>query len=97
MKTARIIRHGTGAFSSPVLLVKKKDNSWKFCVDYRALNQLIIKARFPITTVDELIDEMYCSNFSSKLDLILGYNQVRMQEENIPRTPFEPTKGTMSF
>ncbi|GKE29628.1 putative reverse transcriptase domain-containing protein, partial [Tanacetum coccineum] len=82
------IRPSSSPWGAPVLFVKKKDGSFKICIDYRELNRLTIKNRYPLPRIDDLFDQLQGSSVYSKIDLRSGYHQLRIREEDIPITAF---------
>ncbi|GJV90802.1 putative reverse transcriptase domain-containing protein [Tanacetum coccineum] len=91
------IRPSSSPWGAPVLFVKKKDGSFRMCIDYRELNKLTVKNRYPLPRIDDLFDQLQGSKVYSKIDLRSGYHQLRVREEEIPKTTFRTRYGHYEF
>ncbi|GJX00705.1 putative reverse transcriptase domain-containing protein [Tanacetum coccineum] len=84
-------------WGAPVLFVKKKDGSFRMCIDYRELNKLTVKNRYPLLRIEDLFDQLQGSSVYSKIDLRSGYHQLHIKEEDIPITAFRTRYGHFEF
>ncbi|GKC31918.1 putative reverse transcriptase domain-containing protein [Tanacetum coccineum] len=91
------IRPSSSPWGAPVLFVKKKDGSFRMCIDYQELNKLTVKNRYPLPRIDDLFDQLQGSSVYSKIDLRSGYHQLRVREQDIPKTAFRTRYGHYEF
>nr|GEX54478.1 putative reverse transcriptase domain-containing protein [Tanacetum cinerariifolium] len=91
------IRPSSSPWGAPVLFVKKKGGSFQLCIDYRKLNKLTVKFRYPLLKIDDLFDQLQGSSVYSKINLRSRYHQLRVREEDIPKTAFRTRYGHYEF
>ena len=97
MLDAGVIVQSMIPYVAPVLLVKKKDGSWRFSIDFHHLNKGMTKNKLPLLVVDNLPDKLAGATYFSKIDLCSGYHQIRMREEGEEKTAFKPHHGHFHF
>lgn len=93
---AGIIQPSVSPFASHVILVRKGDNGWRFYVNYQALNQVTVSNKFPMPTIDELLDKLVRAIIFSKLDIKSGYHQIQVKEKDMEKNCFSDTQRTLS-
>jgi len=91
------IKPSTSPFGAPILFVGKKDGTLRMCVDYRALNKLTIKNRYPLPRIDDLLDTLSCASHFTTLDLASGYHQIKVKEEDTHKTAFRTPLGLFEW
>jgi hypothetical protein len=95
--TKGLIRPSSSEWGCPALFVKKKDNSLRMCVDYRPLNVMTIKNKYPLPRIDILFDQLSKAKVFSKIDLRSGYHQIKIGPQDIPKTAFATRYGLYAY
>jgi len=93
----KFIRPSASPWGAPLLLVKKKDSSSRLCVDYRQLNKLTIKNKYPLSRIDDLLDQLRGAAVFSKIDLRSGYHQILVKPEDVQKTAFRSRYGHYEY
>lgn len=93
MLSTGIVQPNQSPFSSSVRLVKKKDGTYRFCVDFRHLNTITVKAKYPMPVIEELLDELHGASWFTSLDLTAGYHQIHLKLGEEPKTEFQTHTG----
>jgi hypothetical protein len=91
------IRPSMSPWGAPVLFVKKKDRSMRMCIDYRKLNKLTVKNKYPLPRIDALFDQLQGASWFSKIELRSDYHQLKVKEGDIPKTTFQTCYGNYEF
>ncbi|KAF5781372.1 putative nucleotidyltransferase, Ribonuclease H [Helianthus annuus] len=91
------IRPSSSPWGAPVLFVKKKDGTFRMCIDYRELNKVTVKNRYPLPRIDDLFNQLQGSSYYSKIDLRSGYHQLRVRDEDVSKTAFRTRYGHYEF
>ena len=92
-----VIVHSNSAFSSPILMVKKSDHTWRLVNDFRHVNAITMKGKYPVPVIDELLDELSGAKWFSKLDLKAGYHQIRLAPGEEHKTAFQTHTGHYEY
>jgi len=91
------IQPSTSPWGAPVLFVKKKDGTLRLCIDYRELNKITVKNRYPLPRIDDLFDQLRGADTFSKIDLCLGHHKLRIKDEGTPKTAYHSRYGRYKF
>ena len=91
------IRPSVSPWGAPVLFVKKKDGTLRMCIDYRELNKLTLKNKYPLPRIDDLFDQLRGAGVFSKMDLRSGYHQLKVRHDDVPKTAFRTRYGHYEF
>jgi hypothetical protein len=92
-----LIQPSVSPWGAPVLFVKEKDGSLRLCIDYRELNRVTVKNKYPLPRIDDLLDQLAGAAVFSKIDLRIGYHQLRIKKEDVPKTAFRTRYGHYEF